>query len=329
MPGQFNTTRRQESLAVSASNKVSYRLQTGYCLREIILDLNLTTTTTGVTNIPGSLGRGDEWSSIARIELIADGETLLSISGVELLWLNYFRFGAFPQRVSTLGDGSTANPVTRSQLIIPLWSPDTQTPIDTQLDTSKYSTLRLDVTYAAATAVGASATAISGSLQVTTYEAYGLGGPFMSQYVLQREVALAAAVTRHRIPLDVGSHLFRGFLLNTRTSATETDNALLTEVQVVSGSTVIRDWDAVVLANYGRQRERVAFPTGARGGDVPFMASSLSVRSAWYWIDLCPDGYLSEAFNTRQISNVDLVVSSSAAARLAIIPIQIVPPIGK
>ena len=334
MPGQFTNEIRISTTNLADSAKTSIVIPTGYLLRELVLDLSMQPTLTAANNTAANAGRADEWTYIRRVELTADGETLRSLSGAELVWLNYFMLRTIAQRNAQLGDATTANPVLRSQLVLPLWNVGGLTPIDSQLDTSRYTSLRLDITTGPVTDVNSAATAwtTAPTIQVCAYQAVGITGPFSQSYALSREYAFAGAVTQQRCSLDVGNGVYRGFLVNYRNAATEVDTATMTELRLVSGTTVIRDYDATVQRFLSRYRGEQFFPIGARGADVPFLASSNSVRNAWNFIDLAPivaGGYLSEGFDARGVSNLDLQVSTSVAGRLTVLPLLFVPPARK
>jgi hypothetical protein len=60
-----------------------------------------------------------------------------------------------------------------------------------------------------------------------------------------------------------------------------------------------------------------------------FGCSELSDLRAWYWVDLAPDGYLSEAVGTMGYPNFDLQYTATGAVDVKVFPWSLYPSPGK
>jgi hypothetical protein len=123
--------------------------------------------------------------------------------------------------------------------------------------------------------------------------------------------------------------LYRGFIINTTTTATPAvdTTGLLTNVRLISGSTVFFDLDEVTLQQGGHLVDGVPFAiekvTGTGLGFYPTpRISSNSKEQAWYFLNLVTDGYLSECINTARFNEFFLEMNLSAGCTVNVISHQ-------
>ncbi len=339
--GQQVRQRRQGTINVSAFGaKYTQTLSRGYWLREIVLKWSGSLTAAAGANAAATLGKGDEWSLLSRIDLVANGtDVIRSFSGLGLRMLNRFLYGQLPRLSTAVGDGN-ANPTFLSYLIIPVWMPMSVKPMDTALDTRKLSDLRLEVTIAPASDYNsaASPTVIAASLDVNTIESFGVDGDVSDCkiYTLQSNL-LAATGNNQQISLPV-TCLYRGVLVNFATGGgvTYADQAAdkITRVAFKSGTTVFRDYDWATVREWQNMRTnhwKQLIATGGAatitGGQTNTSKSTLHNEDAWAFLDFVQDGYLGEGIDALGLSEFYMEVDTSGATTpyATIIPIQIFP----
>lgn len=341
MPQQVRR-RRQATLSFTGSAFGSKQVQTlgrGMIYREINLRFyGSFTYGVGTSNAAGTLGRGDEWSAFSRISLIVNGtDTIRDFTGTQLFMINRLWYGVAKRPSTTLGDGSTAGPTFDSTLIIPLWQPDSYNKMDTVLDSSKLSDFRIEVTVAAASDINSAngPSAITASLDIESVESFGLEGNFSDcrMYQLQNVQSGANANTQIQLPVTC---LYRGFFINAASSsgATGTDSTTaISNVQLVSGTTVFFDMPFPMLRDYNKMRRgqtRDLVQNGATsatitGSYVNITKSTLQNEDAWAFMDLVQDGYLGEGVDAVGFSELYLNLNVASATTITVIPVQIFP----
>lgn len=329
--GQDVRRRRQKVISFAADQEVYESLGRGMVYRELYLLLKGQPTLTAANNTAAKTGRGDEWSVVKKIEIIANNaDVIWSVTGTELWWLNYFMFGQFPQVTPTLGDTSTANPSFASCLILPFWMHRSIRPMDSALDARLLSELEIKVTWGNYDDVSSDASAwtTEPTLTVFSLECSKVSGPFGTKRIKRIEKTITADQTDFQVQLPVGP-MYRGFIINT-TDAGVDDGDVLNNFKLVSGSTVFVDTLEEVLDGIdgflGRSLIRT-FDKAGNAYDEPKKSSSASIKG-WYHYDHVTDGFMSEAIDTLGFSEITLeldVSVGSGTTKLVVIPLEYIP----
>lgn len=331
--------RKQTSINVSTATlgtKVVQQLGRGMIYREIILRLQGTVTTGAVAE--SALSRGDEWSLIERIDLVVNGTDIIrSLSGVQLYALNRLMFGANKRNSPLLGDNTTTGAITvDSTLSLPLWMPLSAKPMDTALDSSKLSDLRLEITFASNTGLtGAAATIGSMSLEISSLESFGIDGKFSDCRMYSLQSVYSAANPQAQVTLPVTA-LYRGFIINAAAGATAASAdapTAVSNVKLISGTTVFRDIATRVMKDWQTQRinfqRQLVQKTAGAAIPLGFASPCRSSKfddDAWYYFELANDGYLTEGIDSVGYSELYLELNVASACTVTVIPIQIFPP---
>lgn len=334
---------QHESQTFAANAITSSRINRGMILREIVLQLS--GTFTDATNTAALVLRGDEWGPVREIRVVINGNDVIRIfSGNDLWWLNYFLYGTRPQTSAAVGDGAAAAAATfSSTLTIPFWMPGTVRPMDTALDTSRLSDIRVEVTWGAITDLSAATTAYAATLRVASLQCFdsnaskpGYVPPTFSMLRMSKIVrSVGAANTAEQQLLTVGP-MYRGILIGNANSTATLDVANnITNIKVLSGTNVFRDIRGDVLQAWQRQRTNTQTNvpvSGARAASAlslePRRGTTANLLGGWYWLDFVQDGFLTECIDTVGFSELTLELNMAAAAQLTIIPLQIYPPRG-
>ena len=326
MPQQIRN-RNQKTVAYSAGNKVSEDLSRGMVYRELQLTLAGQLTATTANNVYANILRGDEWALVKKIEIIANGtQTIKSLSGASLRWLNFFWFGSSPQISPLLGAGG-ANPTFESTMILPFWMPRSVRPIDTCLDSRILSDLKVEITWGSHTDIAAAATGFTTAptLRVDSLEAFGIDGQFAMWRLWEIEKTITATTANYQVQLPVGG-MFRGFHMIATDAGVEQGD-ILNNMKWKSGTTVFADVKDNVLrataaARYGLPREHngVAYHDNFIGNNNDYEGN--------YHYDHVTDGMLTEAIDTAGFSEHELeldVTVGGGTTKLIIIPSQVIP----
>lgn len=340
--GVLVLTRRQQPITYTGNNnKQSIQLNKSLCLRELILRLTGQLTLAGASNTVALTKQGDEWAQVKRIELIANGaDVLFSMTGEQLAKYNRLGLGAPKRLVSALGDGATANPSFDTTLILPLWMWRAARPFDTALDTSAFSDLRLEITWGTYTDTNGAASAYTANpaIEVGSHESSmpsdAKAQPIALRRTIVQQLAVTGASAAMRFPLDVGPR-YRGFKINTKDNAgTPVDSTgIFTNVRLVSGSTVFFDMSEPMLRQWHQLRTDLNFgqekdSTGIVRA-VSYDISSSANQDAWYAVELCTDGYLTESIDTSQFNEFYLEFVTAAAGTIFVISEQLLPIPGR
>lgn len=335
---QQTLVRRQLSPNFVVSTKQIIQLSKGNYYRDIILRYTGAITCIAGSNTRANTGRGDEWSLLTNIRVIANSsDVLLDISGSNLWAINRDFLGTNPKVTSAIGDGATANPSWDSCLIIPFWMFRNAKAGDGQFDSGNLRDFRIEFTFGTFTTVNSAATAFTTTpnVTVTSYEAEDTDPDFTPLYVpriVTSSKTLGAAVSADRFQLDIGPS-YRGFLINIleSTGVTETPG-ILTNIKLVSSSRIFREYDEQTLWQYGVMRHDLPFGQVAQAAGVTDNAIRQSTKNnhkANYSLDLCPDGFMSEAINTKNFDDFYFEVATNAAYVMEVISYQLLAPPGK
>ena len=330
MPQQVRF-RTQKTLNYVANGKQVEQLSRGMVYREMFLRLVGAPTVTLGNNTQAKTLRGDEWSLIKKIEIIANNtDVLKSFSGNDLWWLNYFWYGAAPHITSNLGDGATANVPFDSTLIIPFWMPNSLRPIDTALDARELSDLKIEVTWGDHLDMNADNTGFTTAptLEVNSLESFLVKGPFAQWRVYTLEKEITASSTQFQILLPVGP-MYRGFTIITTDDDVEV-SGILNNLKLKSGTTVFADMPGEVLQQVGSLRAGIG-RGHTNGAAVDYLALRRGAGNSYlgvYNYDHVTDGFKSESIDTLGFSEFELeldVSVGSGTTKIYVIPQVIIP----
>lgn len=331
--------RTQDTIPYAASDKRSIKLSRGYDYRELWLRLQGALTVSAANNTAANTLRGDEWAVVQGIELIANGDTVLrSMSGDELRQYGRIMYGLMPRITPTLGDGFTTNPSFDTTLILPFWSPRTVKPHDTILRSGQLTNLELIVNWGSHLSINATATAFgtAPTIEVTSVEAFGIPQDVRNPLTRIHRITAtpAAANAEYSIDLPVGNVVYRGFLVNTRDNSGVDVGTLVRSFKLKSGPVELVSVKAAALQQATAQRNGIE-----PGLDLTAAATTPAIYAAyknltrsnkthqdgWYFLDLCTDGYTTEALDAYGLSDLKLVCDVQAAGTINVLPIQIIP----
>lgn len=349
--GVLAITRKQIPHVWQANGATTIQqLNKSLAYREMAVTLKGQPTLTAANNLVANTLKGDEWGVVKRIRIIANSsDVLFDMSGTQLWWFNRFHYNNKPAITTTLGDDTTANPLfgqqvgvtntgSGSTLIIPFWALKSVKPMDSVFDSGGLTDFRMEVTWGTFTDVNSAATAWTNAptLSVHSHEnelTPAFYPPLVKRTVAQQQIVNGAS-TAFRFNLDVGP-LYRGFLFNVTTNANPAVDTpgLITNVKLVSGSTIFFDCEESFLNQYGSFRTGVPFnvefsslaTAGVTTAEAFYRSPKINTsenETGWYALDLVTDGYLSECINTARFNEFYLEFSTSAGCIINVISNQ-------
>lgn len=333
---QQTRIRQQETIPYAANDRQVIELGRGMIYRELALTLAGQITLAAAGNTAAATLRGDEWAVVRRVELILNGSDVVrSLTGDELYWLNRQYYGSCPRLEPTIGDAITVNPAFESTYLLPFWSPRTIKPFDTVLDSSKVSKIELAVTWGSELTINAAATGwtVAPTMRVHSSESYGVTGDFSLSHINRITQSPAGANPDYIVRLPTGGYVYRGFLINAQTAAAPPvdSGAIINRIRLQSGPTVFFDAEEASLRQWNNLRN--GLDDGLNHEDAAAaMAYSILRRNTkasplgWYFVDLCGDGYQSEAIDTAGISELNLSLDIAAAGNIVVLPLALIPP---
>jgi hypothetical protein len=333
MPGQACRTRQQQIINYQANSLVvSNPLGLGYLYREMAFKLSGTIQSTGSTYTSSTLKGGDEWGVIQKLEIVVNGgDVIRSLTGEQLNMMNAFWYDR-PRRPSfTTASSSSAF---ASTLILPFWDQWGREPLDTLLDSSKLSELKVQVTWgnpdsiSTGTGTGGSFT-VAPTLAVSSRESFGLNPAIKYQVARQFQITNASSVAaqdEYTVLLPLGN-IFKGFWINTKDSSGNDLAGCIDRVKLQSGTLNYIDMDMTTLRDWYNLR------AGIINGVIdttrvlmPMAISSKTLVDGWTYIALVDDGYTTEAIDTYTLSELKLIFKTNQTiATFTIIPDMIVP----
>lgn len=332
MPEQVRW-RRHTTVPFTEDGVRQENLSRGFLVRDFSLRLRYDLTA-GITAItPAEVRPGDEFALIRRIRIIANGSDVLrTITGEQLKWYNLFTYKAVPNRGLAGGVGASSTVNIDSTLIIPFWSVDTVSPVDTVLDTRTLSQLEIEIEWGNVTDVtdvGNSPSIANVSLEVHAYESFGLSGPFAQTRIPSMQEAAVAVQTEFEVDLNV-SVMYRGFLINTKDANGDDLLNSLNNIKLKSGGTNFLDAPARMWQQRSLAVDQISTVYDPVADAISrFMVSTASNIGAWYWVDLI-ERFKTEALDTVGLSELKLEFDVAAAIQtMNILPLQIIPVRGQ
>ena len=346
MPGQphlvrFNT---QEVIDYNANGRKRISLTRGSYYREIFLKLTATIEVEagGTTTAPANIQPGDLWGVVKDINLIVNGnDSLRRISGEELLHMNRIFFGQAPKVPNLLGLAAENTRQVECTLILPIQLPLSFRPIETSLNSQILQSLSLEITWGDETDVGSGTGFVFNvdpQIEVFSLTSFlppkseGYRGPFHTLRLNTLKETGVGVNTRFKYNLNTGN-IYRGFVICTKTTAGVDATDKISNIKVVSGTTVFYDMDLDVIRSLDdtlRRRRHVLESTAGvadnSGTPSPEFLSSGTKLDAWTFVDLVPSDRMTEAIDTLSFAEFSLIFDvTSAIDELRIIPIEILP----
>lgn len=291
--------------------------------RDIQLELTGQPTLTLGNNTQANTNMGDEWACVQQIQWTVNGsDQLLTLTGDDLFWMNYFWFGQAPHTTATLGDGATANPAFDSILTIPAWMPRAFHPFDTTVDGGRYNDMQLSITFGDYTSINATATGWTANPQISIISneqvlpADPADQPKLNRVVKKLTNTPGGANGAYVIPLDAGVSYAR-FIINQKNAAGTADaTGNISNVQVVgAGGRVYADLPWQNLVQGARNRSGLPQTVARR--------STSSNDQSWGFINLVQDGRLGECLPNP--ADARLVFNVSGNCQINVIMEQIFP----
>lgn len=321
--------RHQKNIQYEANNKMSESLGRGMVYRELYL--RLTGKVDDPTNAAATIGIGDEWACVKRIEIIANNtDVLRSLSGNQLWRLDKCLYGICPPITPAIGAGS-ADPAFDSCLCLPFWMPKSVRPIDTALDARELSDLKIEVTWGDHLDVSSTATGwiTEPVIEVHSLESFNVKGPFSQWRVYNIQKEITADNPQFQVILPVGP-MYRAFLFNTVDGGKEADD-ILNNVKIKSGTTIFADVPAELLRQIDTGFKcgvLTPYDSGAGNYDTLRRGTTYNNDCSWYYYDHVTDGFLTECIDTLGYSEFELELDVSVGAGttyINIMPLQIIP----
>jgi hypothetical protein len=308
MPGR-NLVRRIGSIAYSANEVRSLDLPRSYAYSEIFLRLvaDITIITADATAfLEGA------FKLIKRIEIVADGTmTIKSIEGTALAQLNHILSGVANSQ-SAVPESVAANVAMNSFLTVDFAMPRAVSPIDTLLNSFSFGTLELKITFGDESdmysALSANVTINSASVEVHSRESLiNKGGMINKVFTIEREVTATSAELQISLPYG---NQFRGYLIRSEVDGDPVDT-VINEVSIKNGTDVFRKMKFSTLQDMNKvDYELESAPTG------------------YGFIDFSPDGYLTEALDTKGMTDLLMsfdVTKVAGTNKILIVPIELIP----
>lgn len=261
---------------------------------------------------------------VRNLSVKANGsDTIKSIDFETLHRHNELTYGVRPfiSAEAWHGYGAKTDEVMEIACRIPFAMPRAIKQIDTLLDTPAMSSLDLIVTFGTGLDTMndatdcASVTVTDCVLHVTAVEYLGVAAntKFMiyNQWCKQKEVT--ATTNRFQLKLPVGN-VYRGLLIKTVSDGDQVNTILpwsltnLNEVKLQSGTEVYLCMMAGILQAQNRLTQQIQVPELIT--DVAAVDHGLLERGllGYYYIDFCRDGRLSEALDTRVLSDLEFML---------------------
>lgn len=361
MPQQVRI-RRQGAVVYQTGQLVPFQLSRGMVYREIYLRMQAAiAVTTGsiVTALTAQqIAGGGIWNICKSIEILANGsDSLRRFSGEQLNALQPLWFNAPPksQGWTPFVTSGTNLATIDTMLVLPYWQPKSLRPLDTALDARLLSQLQLNITWGSITDVisanyipnttGVYSFSTNPTLTVYSNESFDPSkAQSFAQYrnfqITDNSQFANGAVTNGKITLPVGQ-MYRGFLICCK-SAVQTASGsagyglaadiagAINGIRLKSGTLVYHDMDNIAVQESYRQRNGIYRSQDTAGVLIEFgglqNANSQYNPDAYTMVDLCADGYMSEAIDTLGFSELYLEIDTNTAiAQMTVIPMQIIP----
>ncbi len=331
------------------------------------LNFTLQTPSTGVAGVAfptaNFLGTG-AFEILSNLQILINGTNpIRNLSGRQLYMLNYFLSKNPPSQewdyvVSTANVGAYAT--CKAQIDMPFAWPSAMKPIDTSLDArvipSNGLTMLTSIGQASAVNSFAGLTVSNVGVNVYAEEFYGAPNgfrPVLAVVIPQFSIPNLSGGPSVKAPLQLqaaaANMSYAAFLLNSQSTANPpVDQDSLIRFRLYSGTETPIDvdprlWTKQLQADRGNYPLDWLYPSNSSGGlspnNNPISQSILGMAAsntntnlvnprAWYLIDLCQDGYWTQALNTAGVGGLFINVDTSAASNVTVLPIQLWSQLG-
>jgi len=316
------------SITYAANATRTLEIPRNYAL--VALDLELVVSLTRTLATAGDCKDCAPAQLVRNITIKANGsDTIKSIDMETLHRHNELTYGVRPHIDAEVLKGFLAQAQAvcpRIMARIPFAMPRAIKEVDTLLDTAALSSLDLIVTFGtgadimnALYNVDGAVTIVEARLDVTAIEYLGVpaGSKFMLYNQWVKESQVTAATTRHQIKLPVGN-IYRGLLIKTISDDNQVNTILpyslaaMNEIVLKSGTEHYVDQIAGILQSENRLEQQIQVPD-TLAGLVAVVATNHRLTEhnllGYYYIDFCRDGRLSEALDTRMMSDLELLLN--------------------
>jgi len=249
---------------------------------------------------------------IKRIEIVANGrDTIKSIDGPALNRLNQILMGS-ANEASAVPTAVGSSQAMNSTVVLDFAMPRAIKPIDTLLNAFKFSTLELRITWGSEkdvySANSANVTIDSASISVHSIESIGnQGGMINKAFTAEKEVTATSSEFQFALPVG---NMYRGMLIHSEVDGNP-NNSVINSLELRSGTDVHRKWDWPALQDHNK---------------IEYALESMP--SGYAFVDFAPDGYLSEALATAQMSNLDFifnVTKQTGTNKIRVYPVELIP----
>lgn len=320
------------TITFNANQKQVLELPRGPVYYELGLNLRGAPTLTGGNNTLAKTLRGDAWGCLDRLEVVANGGQIIRTYTPDFLRWHNLHLGLRPYVSPTIGDGSTANPTINEYLSLPFAWPNQRSArgADFALPTAQFSKLELHAYWNTYTGINADASAWTTNPYIEVSYLYRFGNPTLKYApTVNRMVTqtYSGAATDQDVRLTV-NRIYRQLLINVQNSSNVDAGAILTGLDVRSGSTIFRKYTETVLRQQYRTRAGMghfferALASGTGGIGQPFQ-SAKSALDGWYMIDFADDGYNTECLDTRGLTEAVLRLQIAAQSTVKIMSFEI------
>lgn len=261
---------------------------------------------------------------VKNITVKANGsDTIKSLDMETLHRHNEIMFGVRPviSSENAVGYGALTNEIVWIFARIPFAMPRAIKQVDTLLDTASLSSLDLIITWGTGldimndAADSATLTVNEAVLHVVAVEYLGVPADTMfmlyNQWVRQKEVT--AATNRFQIKLPVGN-VYRGLLLKTHSDGNQVCTILpwclenLNSITLRSGTEVYLHMPAGILNAQNKLTQQIQVPETMLDAAAVDHRLTENPLLGYYYIDFCRDGRMSEALDTRVLSDLELML---------------------
>lgn len=311
-------------LAYVANGQDTQTIPGGFLLREMVLRLNYTLTTSSALAAAAILP-GAEWGVVALIQILAGTEVIKEYTGEELRIMSAIKYHQWPR--PRLALGATSTPV-NSVVTLPFWDTLARKPIDCALNTSAYGNLRIVVKWADATKIASTGTVftVAPSIDWTMETSTGYKGQLFETRTARQIATTVPQQTDYPIVLTTGLVAIRSLLIYAKDSSNLDDPNLITTVKLKSLNTLLIEGTFAGLRDNAWQRLELRDQVSAGAALSPMQEPSFNMDN-WLFIDFAKDGYLSEAFPTFRINDLRVLLTTTGAIpTIVAVAEYIIPP---
>lgn len=331
--GQRTLYGEEATVSYNANGTETEKLNRQDLIRYLEVRLNGQLTISSTDNTSGNTARGDEWSLINSIDIVANGKQVLKSYDPNLLWWqNYYLFGAVPKISPELGDG-TANPNYDCTLIIPFWKPDAVRPFEYTLDPRQFSNLQIRIDWTDETAVNSNASGheTDPSLRVSAQRAEYKEGSSEFNYSLFKEYTVEGTITSDNPNLveELPVNGMLSGLLMEFTDGDADDGTVLNNFTVESGGTTYATYKDPELGDARRLLEGLPRSHDGTAYDDLRMGDDNDVDGVYHWTPN-DDGMSTELIDApaEELTQLDLnmdVTNGSNTTKYRVLVQQVFP----